>query len=340
MKFGFPAVAGVVVVIAIAGAIVLLNRPESASAVQKTDDAYVQADYTLVAPQVSGLITQVPVQDYQPVKAGQALLTIDQRPFELAVAKAKANVANAHASIEKLNAQISQQQNLVTQAQANVDLDEANLTLASADKTRFTNMAKDGSGTHQAAQQATAHWQAQQASLKHDQAALAAAQQQIAILRASLDQAHAAMQAASVQQKDAELNLSYTQIKAPVDGVVTQRRARVGGFAQAGQGVLAIVPLKKVYVEANFRETQLAHMQAGQPVTLTVDSYPGETFKGHVQNLAPASNTVFSAVPAHNATGNFTKITQRLPVRIALDLKDGQPTLRPGMSVEVAVDTE
>jgi membrane fusion protein (multidrug efflux system) len=332
---------GAAVAILAVGGIIILDRPESASSTQSTDDAYVQADFTVVAPQVSGVIARVNVADHQAVHGGDALLAIDDRDLRIAVDSAKAQLGSAQAAIDSLQGQAERQQSVIAQAKATLSATEAQLQLAEADRDRFSNLAKDGSGTRQAQQQAQAQWASQQAARERDAAALRSAGQQLTILHADLDKAKALHALAQAQLAAAELNLSYTQVKAPVSGVVAQRRARVGGYVRVGEPLLTLVPLDALYVEANFRETQLASVRTGQAVSLRVDSLPGVTFKGHVESLGPASGVSFSEVPPHNATGNFTKIVQRLPVRVALDpQQEALPKLRVGMSVRASIDTD
>jgi membrane fusion protein (multidrug efflux system) len=311
-----------------------LNRPASSSSTQSTDDAYVQADFTVVAPQISGTLLKVLVVDNQPVKTGDLLAVIDERDFVVAVQAAKAQVASAQASISGLQAQLKRQQTAIDQAIATVAADEAALTLANANQARYRNLAADGSGTLQAQQQAEAQRSIQLASLDRSRAALLAARQQVDILRADLDKAKASLAQAKAAEAAAELKLSYTRITAPVAGTIGQNATRVGAFVSAGKPLLAIVPLDAVYITANFRETQLARVQPGQDVEIGIDALPGERLRGKVESLGPASGVSYSAIAPHNATGNFTKIVQRLPVRIRISPE--QPAaarLRVGMSV-------
>lgn len=316
------------------GGVLYLNRPESGGSTQSTDDAYVQADFTTVAPQVSGTVDRVLIEDNQPVKEGDLLATIDDRDFVVAVTAAKAQVASAQASIASLEAHVVQQETAIRQARAAVAADEAALELARANHARYRNLANDGSGTVQALQQAEAQLSIQLASREKNLAGLQVARQQVDILRADLEKARAALVHAQAAQAAAELKLSYTRITAPIGGTIGQKSVRVGAFVNAGKPLLAIVPLDAVYITANFRETQLARVQAGQAVDIEVDALPGAALKGAVESLGPASGASYSAVAPHNATGNFTKIVQRLPVRIRID--PGQPAaakLRVGMSV-------
>lgn len=320
----FRIMVGAIVAVALVGAFVILNRSESSAPEQRTDDAYVQADFTVIAPQVAGVITRLAVQENQEVQAGAPLVNIDERDLRIAADSAKATA-------DSLQGQLEQQQNMIAQARAMVAASDANLKLAQANRDRFTNLARDGSGTVQARQQAQAAWEIQQATLERDRAGLRAAEQQVAILQANLDKAEAA-------KADADLKLSYATIVAPISGVVAQRKARVGAYTHVGEPLLTLVPLDAVYVEANFRETQLARMRVGQVVDITVDALPGTHLKGSVESLGPASGVSFSAIPAHNATGNFTKIVQRLPVRIRLDPgQDDIRRLRVGMSVRPSI---
>ncbi len=210
----------------------------------------------------------------------------------------------------------------------------ANLKLAEANRSRFANLAQDGAGTVQAQQQAEAEWDVRRAARERDQAGQRAAEQQLAILRAELEKAQAA-------KADADLKLSYASVVSPLSGVVAQRNARVGGYARVGEPLLTLVPLDALYVEANFRETQMARVRVGQPVDITVDALPGVRLKGRVESLGPASGVSFSPVPPHNATGNFTKIVQRLPVRIHLEPgQEDARRLRVGMSVRPRIDVD
>jgi len=317
-----------------AGGTYYLNRHESSASTQTTDDAYVQADFTTVASQISGNVSRVLVEDNQLVKAGDLLVTIDDRDFVVAVDAAKAQVASAEANISSLQAQLIRQDSTIHQAQAVVTADEANLKLAQENQKRYRNLASDGSGTVQALQQAEAQLGIQQAGLEKNRAGLLAARQQVDILKAELEKAKAALAQAKTAQEAAELKLSYTRISAPVDGTIGQKSVRVGGFVNAGKPLLAVVPLDAVYITANFRETQLARVNPGQIVEVKVDALPGETLQGKVESISPASGVSYSPVAPHNATGNFTKIVQRLPVRISINPNQAAAArLRVGMSV-------
>jgi membrane fusion protein (multidrug efflux system) len=305
-----------------------------------TDDAYVKADSTIIAPKVSGYISEVLVADNAKVKAGQSLARIDDRDFRAALKQAKADVAASDAAVKNLNAQIELQQPLIAQQAAEVDAAEANLNFAQQERVRYDELMKSGSGTVQRAQQTDAALRAQTAQLQQAKSGLLAASKKIEVLTTQRDQAAAQLDRARAVEAQAELNLSYTEITAPVDGTVGARALRVGQFVQAGTQLMAVVPLDQVYVVANFKETQLTHVRDGEPVEIEIDGFHGTRLKGHVDSLSPASGLEFALLPPDNATGNFTKIVQRVPVKIVLDDSRLTGLLRPGMSAEPVVDTK
>ena len=306
-----------------------------------TDDAYVQAHSVLISPKVSGYISEVPVDDNQAVKAGQVIARIDPRDYDTALDQARANVAAAQASIETLNQQIAQQRLVVEQDRQQVASDQAALVYSQQDYQRYTILAKDGYGTVQRAQQAQADIREKDAMQQHDIAVVAAAEKQIGVFEAQLAQANATLAQQQAMEHQAELNLSYTAITAPVDGTVGVRTLRVGEYVQAGTQLMAVVPLQAVYIVANYKETQLTNVRPGQPATIDVDTFPGAKIHGHVDSLAPASGQEFALLPPDNATGNFTKIVQRIPLKIVVDEDDPLVgKLRPGMSVEPTIDTK
>jgi membrane fusion protein, multidrug efflux system len=307
---------------------------------ETTDDAYVKADSTIIAPKVSGYIAEVLVSDNEPVKAGQVLARIDDRDFRTALNQAKADVAASEAAVTNLNAQIELQEPLIQQQAAEVDATEANLKFAQEEHTRYDGLMKSGSGTVQRAQQTDAALRSQTAQLQQGKAGLIAANKKIEVLSTQRAQAVAQLDHARAVEQQAALNLSYTQITAPVDGTVGARSLRVGQYVQAGTQLMAVVPLDAVYVVANFKETQLTHVRNGQPVELYVDSFQSTRLKGHVDSLSPASGLEFALLPPDNATGNFTKIVQRVPVKIVLDGQSLNGLLRPGMSAEPTINTK
>ena len=307
---------------------------------ESTDDAYVKADSTIIAPKVSGYVAEVLVADNETVKAGQALARIDDRDFQTALRQAKADVAAAEAAVRNLDSQIELQQPLIQQQAAEVEAAEANLKFAEEERSRYDGLMKSGSGTIQRAQQTDAALRAQTAQTVQSRSGLVAANKKIEVLTSQRAQAVAQADRARAIEQQAELNVSYTKIVAPVEGTVGARSLRVGQFVQAGTQLMAVVPLQAVYVVANFKETQLTHVRAGQPVEIKIDSFHATKLKGHVDSLSPASGLEFALLPPDNATGNFTKIVQRVPVKIVIDDRRLTGLLRPGMSAEPTVDTK
>ncbi len=308
---------------------------------ESTDDAYVKADFTTVAPKVSGYIADVLVEDNQAVKAGQVLARIDDRDYQTALAQAKADVASAQADIHNIDAQLIEQQSVIDQAEAAIVADQAGVKFAKDDHDRYVKLTAGKITSVQDEQRALTLLKQQSAQLQSDQAALAAAHQRVQVLNTARTKAETQVTRLEAVVQQAELNLSYTTIVAPVDGTVGARSLRVGQYVQAGTQLMAVVPLQAVYVVANFKETQLTNVTAGQPVEISVDTFPGVTFKGRVDSLSPASGLEFALLPPDNATGNFTKIVQRIPVKIVLDPNDAYAgRLRSGMSVEPTIDTK
>lgn len=321
-------------VAAFGSAIYLYTRNEGHGPEQTTTDAYVITDSTFVASKVAGNILEAHVEDNQYVRKGQLLATIDDRDFVVAVESAKADLANAQAEFARLNARIQQQGSAVKQAAAGITADSAATVFAQANLERYSDLSTDGSATMQEKQQADSQLRIAQARGIQSSAARDSAQQQIAVLEAEKQQAQAHIAKAQAALHLGELNLSYTKVVAPIDGMVGQRKMRVGAYVHVGAPLLAVVPLQQAYVEANFRETQLERIRPGQPVTIKVDMLPGTVLKGHVESISPASGVAFSAIAPDNATGNFTKVVQRLPVKITLDPGQAATTaLRVGMSV-------
>ena len=304
-----------------------------------TDDAYVKADSTIIAPKVSGYVAQVLAGDNQKVEAGQLLAKIDDRDFRTALNQARADVTASEAAIRNLDAQIELQEPLIQQQTAEVDAAEANLKFAQEERTRYDALMKSGSGTVQRAQQTDAALRAQSAQLQQGKAGLLAANKKVEVLATERAKAVAQLDRARAVEQQAALNLSYTEITAPVSGTIGARSLRVGQFVQAGTQLMAVVPLDAVYVVANFKETQLTHVRNGQPVEVTIDSFHGTRLKGHVDSLSPASGLEFALLPPDNATGNFTKIVQRVPVKIVFDEQSLKGLLRPGMSAVPTVNT-
>lgn len=307
---------------------------------ESTDDAYVKADASTIAPKISGYIAEVVVQDNEQVKAGQLLACIDDQDFRTAVDRARADLAVAEAAIRNLDAQISRQHSVVAQKQAAIAATEVSLDLARDDDSRYRSLVKIGAVAVQSAQTINTTLQRTQAMLRRDRAAIVAEQREIDVLTTARAQAEAGRARNAANLRQAELNLSYTRLVAPVAGTVGTRTVRVGQFVNAGTLLMAIVPLDAVYVVANFKETQLTDVRDGQPARITVDAFPGVQLDGHVNSLAPASGQEFSLLPPDNATGNFTKIVQRVPVKITFHADTLEGRLRPGMSVEATIDTK
>jgi membrane fusion protein (multidrug efflux system) len=303
-----------------------------ASHFESTDDAFIAARQSALAPKVSGYITAVPVTDNQHVQAGDVIARIDDRDYRTALAQAEAQVAAAHASIENIDAQLDVQQAQINANQAQVDQAQAALVFAEQQAARYEHLEQTGYGTVQNAQQYTSQLHQQQAALASAQATLKLAQRHVEALKAQRNSAVASLGQAEAQRDQAELNLSYTTVTAAQPGRDVNLSAAVGQFAQAGTNLTMFVP-DQIWVTANFKEIQLDHMRPGDPVTLAIDAYPERKIHGHVESVQSGSGTAFSLLPAQNATGNYVKIVQRVPVKIVMDDPPTDVALGPGMSV-------
>jgi membrane fusion protein, multidrug efflux system len=281
---------------------------------------------------VSGYITAVPVTDNQHVAAGDVIARIDQRDYLIALDQAQAQVASAEASIQNIDAQIKVQQAQISANEAQVDQAQAALVYAQQQAKRYQDLARTGSGTVQNSQQWTSQQQQQEAALASAQASVNLAQRQVESLKAQRETAVANLGQANAQRDQAQLNLSYTMVTAAQVGRVVNLTAAAGQFAQPGTNLTMFVP-DEIWITANFKETQLDAMRPGQPVTLEVDAYPERAIRGHVDSVQPGSGTAFSLLPAQNATGNFVKIVQRVPVKLVMDNPPRDVALGPGMSV-------
>jgi membrane fusion protein, multidrug efflux system len=299
---------------------------------QSTDDAFIAARQFALAPKVSGYITTVPVTDNQHVKAGDVIARIDDRDYRTALAQAEAQVAAAHASIQNIDAQLDVQQAQIAANQAQVDQAQAALVFAGQQAARYEHLGQTGYGTVQNEQQYTSQLHQQQAALASAQATLKLAQRQVDSLKAQRNSSVASLAQAQAQRDQTELNLSYTTVTAAQPGRVVNLGAAVGQFAQPGTSLTMFVP-DEIWVTANFKEIQLDHMRRGDPVTLKIDAYPERTIRGHVDSVQPGSGTAFSLLPAQNATGNYVKIVQRVPVKLIMDNSPSDVALGPGMSV-------
>jgi membrane fusion protein, multidrug efflux system len=307
--------------------------------IESTDDAYVGGDVTVIAPKLPGFIAEVAVTDNQPVRAGDLLVKLDDRDYRAALAKAVAAVAGQQATLANLAASGRLQQAVIAQAQAELTATAAEIARAKYDVDRYRHLAQDQFGTQQRFQQADADYQKAVAADARAHAALEAAQRQLDVIDTQKQQTTAALAGAIADRDIAQLNLGYTELRAPIDGTVGNRSARAGAYATVGAQLIALVPAHGLWVDANFKESQLARMHPGMPVTVAADVLPGEPLHGRVASLAPATGAVFSVLPPENATGNFTKIVQRVPVRVELDGDAATlGRLRPGLSVTASVD--
>jgi membrane fusion protein (multidrug efflux system) len=304
-----------------------------------TDDAFIAARQYAIAPKVSGYVVAVPVTDNQHVSAGDVIARIDDRDYRAALAQTQAQVSAAQASIENIDAQTAVQQAQVGENEAQVEQAQASLTFAQQQASRYGTLAHDGWGSVQDAQQYGSQLQQQKAALKTAQATLVATTRQLAALKAQHSSAEANLAQAAAQRDQAELNLSYTTVIAAQPGRVVNLSAAVGQYAQPGTNLTMFVP-DEIWVAANFKETQLDAMRPGQPVILHIDAYPERAVHGHVDSVQPGSGTAFSLLPAENATGNYVKIVQRVPVKIVIDNPPADVALGPGMSVEPTVRTD
>jgi membrane fusion protein (multidrug efflux system) len=339
MKQKLPLLIAVVAAVLLAVFVALRGARMFDHGTEVTDDAYVTADFTLVAPKVSGLISKVAVEDNQHVHAGDLLAKIDDRDFQVALQNAQSELQAAQARLENVQAREAKQHALIGQAAAAVHADDAALVFAGQNAKRYEALSQQGAGT-QEQQQQTSFTQRQQAAIRErDSAAVLAAQKELGVLASEDSEARAAVGRAKAAVEQARLNLSYTTIVAPVDGVVGQRDVRVGAYVSPGTTLLAVVPLAQAYVVANFREVQLTHMKPGQRARVSVDAMPGVVLAGRVESIAPATGLTFAPIAPDNATGNFTKVVQRLPVKIVLDAdQPGAAQLKVGMSVVPSVD--
>ncbi|WP_245283487.1 HlyD family secretion protein [Bradyrhizobium sp. URHD0069] len=299
---------------------------------ETTDDAFIAARQFSIAPKVSGYITAVPVTDNEHVVAGSVIARIDDRDYRIALSQTQAQVEAAQASIQNIDAQISVQEAQINANQAQVEQAQAGLVFAQQQAARYEDLAQRGAGTIQNEQQFNSQLRQQQAALASAQAALKVAQRQLESLKAQRNSAVANLAQAEAQRDQAQLNLSYTTATAAQPGRVVNLGAALGQFAAQGTALTMFVP-DDIWVTANYKETQLDAMRPGEPVTLEIDAYPERTIRGHVASVQPGSGPAFSLLPPENATGNYVKIVQRVPVKILLDNPPTDVSLGPGMSV-------
>jgi membrane fusion protein, multidrug efflux system len=304
-----------------------------------TDDAYVTVHYTTAAPRVPGQVATVQVNDNQLVKTGQILVTLDPRDYQASLSTAEATLERDQALLVDASATVARQPALILEQEAAVDAARARLDFARINKKRYENLAATGAGTAQQHQEADSTLAQDEASLQGTTAALEAARRQMDILRAQVLSAQATVASDKARLEQAKLNLSYTRIVAPLDGMVGEKTVQVGNYVSSGAVMLTAVPLDQMYIQANYRELDLRHVRSGQHVTIHVDAYDID-LDGIVDSVPPASGAVFSPIPPNNATGNFTKIVQRLPVKIVVSPNQKlAELLRVGFSVETTIHT-
>ena len=308
--------------------------------IQSTNDAYVRADLTQLSSRVAGEVLTVAVTDFQRVKAGDLLVQIDPADYQAQVAQAEAGVVGAQAALDNLSNQVELQYATIAQAEAARLSAEAQQIEAHQEQERQQSLTQTEAGTRQKFEQATAAYAKAQADVSASRAVIAAQRHQLEVLQGTKKQRAADIDGAKAQLAAVKLKLGYTRIAAPFDGVTGERQVQPGDYVNIGTNLVNVVPLPNVYVIANFKETQLTRVRPGQPVEITVDSFPGQRLRGRAERIAPASGSQFALLPPDNATGNFTKVVQRIPVRIQFD--KNQPLLDrllPGMSVVTDINT-
>jgi membrane fusion protein (multidrug efflux system) len=307
---------------------------------QSTDDAFIRAELTKLSSRIAGEVLTVAVKDFQHVKAGDLLVQVDPADYEAAVKQAEAAVDSAQAALDNLNNQTELQYATIAQVSAAEVSAEALEVAAQQEDERQRSLEATQAGTRQRLEQATAAYAKAQADVRGSRAVVAAQRHQFEVLEGTKKQRAADLSGAKATLAAAKLRLGYTRIVAPFDGVVGERQVQPGDYVNVGTNLVNVVPLPNVYVIANYKETQLTRVEPGQPVEIAVDSFPDERLRGTVERIAPASGSQFALLPPDNATGNFTKVVQRIPVRIGLD--KGQTLLErllPGMSVVARINT-
>ena len=308
--------------------------------IETTDDAYVGGNVTTLSPHVAGFVSKILVGDNQFVKAGQLVIELDAQDYKANLAHAEAVVQNQTAALANLHAKYALQQSMVDQAEADLLAKKADARYAREDAARYHALAMTTFGTVQNDQKAFAADRKAEATVRSGTAGLDAARQQLTVIDTEIAETQASLAQAQADLRTAELNLGYTKICSPIDGYIAARAGQIGAYTTIGTALLSIVPAHGLWVDANFKEDQLARMRPGQSASFIADVLPGRTFTGRVLSLAPATGAIFTVIPPENATGNFTEIVQRVPVRIEVDDGDGTlGLLRPGLSTTVSVDT-
>lgn len=307
---------------------------------ESTDNAYLQGDITTISPKVSGYIVKSYVTDNQVVKQGDILAQIDDRDYQATLDQAKAHLEVAQSSVKNLYAQQTLQRSQINQAESQVDSAQAEYDRAIQQVARSRSLLKRNYASQDEVDSMLAQQKVTQAQFEQAKANLAAANDQLIVIASEVQQAKASVTEANAQLEQAELNLNYTKIYAPADGVIGKRSVREGLLVQAGTPLMSLVPNNAVWIEANFKETQLSGIHQGQKVEVELDAFPGQTLEGVVDSFSPATGAKFALLPPENATGNFTKIVQRVPVKIVIpDQKELKGRLLPGLSVVTTIDT-
>ena len=307
---------------------------------ETTDDAFLQADKVVVAPKVGGFVSTVFVTDNQPVKAGDVIARIDDRDYQVVLLQDEADLDKAKASLEGVGSALIQQQARIVEARADVANTRAALAFSRQEQVRYADLMARGAGTIQRSQQTSSDLLMKQAALDKAEANADAAEKQIDGLRSLEAAARASLRRAEINLQQAKLNIGYTTVTAPISGVVGDRSLRRGQLVQPGTNLLTVVPMgDAIYLVANFKETQVGAMVPGQAASFTIDAFGDHVFRGRIDSFAPGTGSQFALLQPENATGNFTKIVQRVPVKIALDPGDPMiAKLRPGLSAEASVD--
>jgi membrane fusion protein, multidrug efflux system len=340
-RLAIPLIAAVAALAFVALATLRWDAWVGSAAVQTTNDAYVRAETTQLSSRVAGEVLVVAFQDFQRVKAGDLLIQIDPADYDAQVAQAQASVEGAKAALDNLNNQVELQYATIAQAEAQQLSAEAIQVEAQQEQVRQKTLTQTDAGTRQKLEQAVAELAKAEADVHANRALIAAQRHQLEVLAGTKKQRAADVLGAQATLAAAKLRLGYTKIVAPFDGVVGEREVQPGDYVNIGSNLVNVVPLPDVYLIANYKETQLTRVKPGQPVEITIDSFPDETLHGRVERISPASGSQFALLPPDNATGNFTKVVQRIPIRIALD--KGQPLidrLLPGMSAVTRIHVE
>ncbi len=307
---------------------------------ETTDDAFLQSDKVVVAPKVGGFVAELAVGDNQPVRAGEVLARIDDKDYQVVLAQDEADLEKSKASLEGVGSALIQQQARIVEARADVANTSAALAFAKQEDSRYAELFAKGAGTSQRTQQAASDLRMKTAAVDKANAGYEAAQKQVDGLRSLEAAARATLRRSEINLQQARLNIGYTTVVAPIDGVVGDRSVRRGQLVQPGTNLLTVVPMgEAIFLVANFKETQVGAMKQGQAASFTLDAFGDHVFRGRIESFSPGTGSQFALLPPENATGNFTKVVQRVPVRIALDPGDPMiARLRPGLSAEATVD--